>query len=123
MYCRLVVLSEPSQKHRSSNTFFYYRNKSTLSEPSKETREETDLTEPFLLQFISSLLSKNLKKPKIFYKKRKALQYFFQWQIFGIVYSTLNKKIETQFKSKLIRHTKKKIKLHQKYQSFWQEVS
>jgi len=98
-------------------------NKSTLSEPSKETREETDLIEPYLLQFISSLLSKNLKKPKIFYKKRRVPQYFFQWQIFGIVYSTLNKKIETQFKSKLIRHMKKKIKLHQKYQSFWQEVS
>lgn len=82
-----------------------------------------DLTEPYLLQFISSLLSKNLKKLKISYKKRRVPQYFIQWQIFGIVYSTLNKKIETQFKPKSIRHMKKKIKLHQKYQSFWQEVS
>jgi hypothetical protein len=89
----------------------------------KETKEEMEQIEPFLLRFISLLSLNNSKKLKIYYNRKSPAQYFSVWLIFGIVFGIHNKKIELQYKPKSIELMNKKIKLPLKYQSSWQDAS
>ena len=73
-------------------------------------KEEMEPIEPFVLPFISSLLSKNLKKLKIYSIKKIITLFFILWLISGMVSKIQNKKIEIKSKPKLIKSMNKRIK-------------
>lgn len=123
MHCRFIVLPKPSTKYRQSKFHINFRNKSTLSGRSKETKEETDQIGPYQSQFISSLLSSNSKRRRTFWRKKSPLPFFLPWLIFGTVCGTLRKKIELQYKQKSIERMIKRTKWVRKYRYFWQKVS